>query len=250
MTAELAPARKGVFIAGTDTGVGKTHVAVALVRALAALRWQVAVMKPIAAGTTPGASGPENADAVALMAASNVAAPYPTVNPYPLAAPVSPHLAARAEHVTIELPIIEKSFARLAASADVVVVEGAGGWHAPLTDSRTMADVAVALRVPVLLVVGMRLGCLNHALLTADALAARGVPLAGWVANCIDPHMLLRDENIATLTQRFAMEPIATAPFEARQGVPPQLKVPAATDAVWTNAANALAARLRLGRHA
>ncbi len=207
----MAPA-SGIFIAGTDTGVGKTWVSVGLVHALAALGQRVAVMKPVAAGTRATRLGPRNEDAEALMAAANVVAAYEDVNPYALELPVSPHLAASAENVAIDLDVIESAYARLAARADVVVIEGAGGWHAPISDHATMADIVVRLGAPVVLVVGMRLGCLNHALLTAEALAARSIRMAGWIANRIDPQMQLCDANIETLARRFALAPLAIVP--------------------------------------
>lgn len=199
----------GFFITGTDTDVGKTVVASLIVRSLVATGARVAVMKPVAAGSFMTAQGPRNADALTLIAASNVVMPYATVNPYCLAAAASPHLAACEAGVNIELPRIQESFAALQQAADYVVVEGAGGWLAPLNDREFVADLAAALPLPVLLVVGLRLGCLNHALLTVAAMRQRGLDLAGWIANRIDPGFPRIAENLVTLQQHIGMPPIA-----------------------------------------
>jgi dethiobiotin synthetase len=200
----------GLFITGTDTEVGKTEVARLIVRALVATGVRVAVMKPVAAGSVMTAAGLRNADAVGLMADSNVAMPYATVNPYCLPAPVSPHLAAREVGVTIELPRLQESFAALEAAADYVIVEGAGGWFAPLNEQQFIADLAAALALPVLLVVGLRLGCLNHALLSVAAIRQRGVILGGWIANHIDPEFSRVPANLETLERHIGMPAIAT----------------------------------------
>jgi dethiobiotin synthetase len=159
--------------------------------------------------------GLRNEDALGLIAESNVALPYATVNPYCLAEPVSPHLAARAAGVSIELPPIEACFASLRERAEHVIVEGAGGWLAPLGERLFVADLAAALALPVVLVVGMRLGCLNHALLTAAAIHQRGLPLAGWVANHVDPDFARLPENVATLQLHLGMPPLASLGYGA-----------------------------------
>src|SRR5579872_2960184 len=179
------PLVKGFFVTGTDTGVGKTLIAAALTRALVARGLRVAVMKPVASGSDPTPEGPRNSDALTLMAAANVTAPYEVVNPYCFLPPVSPHIAAREAGMAIDLSLLRSRFDSLAAASDCVVVEGAGGWLAPISDSATMADLAAALSLPALLVVGLRLGCLNHALLSRESVAARGVAFAGWIANGI-----------------------------------------------------------------
>ena len=176
-----------VFIAGTDTGVGKTHVAVALLRCLAATGRRVAGMKPVAAGAALTADGLRNDDALALAGAASVRLPYALLNPVCLPLATSPHLAARAAGQPIEIAALVKAHALIAAQADIVIVEGAGGWLAPIGDRETMQDVAVALNLPVLLVVGLRLGCINHTLLTANAIRSSGLALAGWIANPVDP---------------------------------------------------------------
>jgi len=208
--------RKGFFIAGTDTGVGKSLVAVGLLRSLAQRQLRVAGMKPIAAGAVETPEGLRNDDAVALREASNVDADYAITNPYCLPAAVSPHIAAREADVTIDISKIVDAFQQLAAKADVVIVEGAGGWLAPIDDTSktptTMADVARALRLPVLLVVGLRLGCLNHALLTARAIEADGLAIEGWVGSHIDASFARPRENLATLSRLLGHPPIAIVP--------------------------------------
>ena len=191
---------RGVFVTGTDTGVGKTFVATALIRALARAKVRVAGMKPVAAGAVQTGAGSRNEDALALAASANVAAPYHVINPYCFEAAVSPHLAAADEGVAIDTQVIRDSFETLLKeAADFVVVEGAGGWLAPIGATQTMADVAIALDLPVVLVVGLRLGCLNHSLLTKRAVKASGLRFAGWIGNAIDPDFECREENIATL---------------------------------------------------
>ena len=206
----------GLFITGTDTEVGKTVVARLVVRALVATGVRVAVMKPVAAGSLMTTDGLRNADALGLIADSNVVMPYDTVNPYCLAEPVSPHLAARAAGVTIELQCIRENFAKLRAAADCVIVEGAGGWLAPLNDAQFIADLAAALELPVLVVVGLRLGCLNHALLTVAAIRQRQQTLAGWIANRIDPDFARLPENLATLQRHIGMPPLTTVAYDER----------------------------------
>jgi dethiobiotin synthetase len=204
---------RGWFITGTDTGVGKTLVAVALTRALVKRGLRVAVMKPVAAGTVQTPQGDFNEDALELLAASNVKAGYGDVNPWLLRTPVSPHLAALADGVTIRHDRIQAAFMRLAGVSDVLLAEGAGGWLAPISATETMADVAEKLALPVVLVVGLRLGCLNHALLTRDALRARGMRFAGWIANKLQAEMPLASANIDTLSTRFAAPPLAIVPM-------------------------------------
>ena len=200
----------GLFITGTDTEVGKTVIARLIVRTLVASGVRVAVMKPVAAGSFMTADGLRNEDALGLIADSNVDLPYATINPYCLAAPVAPHLAARDTCTTIELARIRENYHRLQGCADCVIVEGAGGWLAPLNDSEFIADLAAALELPVLLVVGLRLGCLNHALLTVAAIRQRRLPLAGWIGNQIDADYARVSDNLATLERHIGLPPIAT----------------------------------------
>ena len=204
----------GVFVAGTDTGVGKTHTAVSLVVALRSAGYCVGVMKPVAAGVVETNHGPRNDDAVALAASSAQPVEYEFLNPYLFDEPIAPHLAAAEANVDIDVAVIEGAFAQLVERSDAMVVEGAGGWLVPIGPERTMADIARALNLPVLLVVGMRLGCLNHALLTASAISSAGLALSGWVANCIDPEMRRLDQNIAALAERLPAPLVATLPWE------------------------------------
>ncbi|HEV2701683.1 MAG TPA: dethiobiotin synthase [Steroidobacteraceae bacterium] len=213
----------GLFITGTDTCVGKTVVARLIVRSLVASGVRVAVMKPVAAGSIMTAAGARNEDALGLIADSNVDLPYDIVNPYCLDAPVSPHLAARDVGLSIELPRIREHLRTLASAADCVIVEGAGGWFAPLNETEFVADLAAALDLPVLLVVGLRLGCLNHTLLTAAAIRQRGLQLAGWIGNQIDPDFARVTDNLRTLEQHLGMAPIATVAHARGGAVPAQL---------------------------
>lgn len=184
---------QSLFIAGTDTGVGKTWVAVQLIKAMAAAGHKVAGMKPIAAGVIESPDGQRNDDALALLAAGNVELPYQLINPVCLQRATSPHLAAAESGFIVDTAAILQAYELIRTRSDQIIVEGAGGWLAPIGDGDpgtpgpTMQDVAIALRLPVLLVVGIRLGALNHTLLTADAIRRSGLPLAGWVANCLDP---------------------------------------------------------------
>jgi dethiobiotin synthetase len=223
---------RGFFVTGTDTGVGKTLVSAALTRALVARGLRVAVMKPVASGSDPTSEGLRNSDALTLMAAANVAAPYEVVNPYCFLPPIAPHIAAREAHVEMDLTLLRSRLYFLAGAADCVIVEGAGGWLAPVSDTATMADLAAALALPVLLTVGLRLGCLNHALLTRESLATRGAVFAGWIANAIDPHFDRAVENLAALTARLGAPPLARVPFLDRGHGPPDLSE--AARKLWT----------------
>jgi dethiobiotin synthetase len=210
---------RGLFVTGTDTGVGKTLVAVAVLRALAGSGKRAVGMKPVAAGLA--ADGSVNPDVAALLAAGNVDAPLHDRNPYAFAPAIAPHLAAAEAGATIDLAVIAAAFARLAAETDVVVVEGAGGALVPINATHDMLDIAAHLRLPVLLVVGMRLGCLNHALLSVAAIRARGLELAGWVANGIDPRMQALAANVEALSQRLQAPRIASIAWGAPFILPP-----------------------------
>ena len=202
---------RGLFVAGTDTGVGKTRVAAALLRALAGAGLRAAGMKPVAAGFDRSGTNP---DVIELRAAGNVDAPLDERNPYAFAEPVAPHLAAQNAGVAIDLPTIVAAAARLSARADALIVEGAGGALVPLDARHDMLDIAAALELPVLLVVGMRLGCLNHALLSALAIARRGLVLRGWVANVLPPPMPLAERNVRALSERLGIAPAAVVAAE------------------------------------
>ncbi len=203
-------ATHGFFVTGTDTGVGKTLVACALLKALAMRGLRAVGMKPVAAGARPAVNGLTNDDVEDLIAAGNVIAPREYVNPYCFLPAIAPHIAAAKAGVEIEPDRIRRGFDALRALADVVIVEGAGGFRVPLGRTADTAQLAALLALPVVLVVGMRLGCLNHALLTAEAVAARGLKLAGWIANHIDPQMDAADDNVR------ALEALVAAPLLAR----------------------------------
>jgi dethiobiotin synthetase len=197
------------FITGTDTGVGKTLVSCALLHAFAARGRKVIGMKPVAAGR-------ENnkwMDVDLLMAASTVSAPSKLVNPYALIPPLAPHIAAMQSNIEIDLAVIQRSYAALQQNAELVIVEGSGGFLVPLNDKNDGADLARILNLPVILVVGLRLGCLNHALLTAQAVRVNKLPLAGWVANAIDQPMLAQKENIKALEERLNCPLLGVIPF-------------------------------------
>ena len=191
------------FIAGTDTGVGKTLITSALVHRYAQAGLRSVGMKPVAAGCEWQDGHLLSEDVAQLVAASNVAVDLDLINPYAFAPPIAPHIAAEKAGVSIELPVIRQAYDALQADVDSVMVEGVGGFCVPLGADIDTADLAQALGLPVLLVVGMRLGCINHALLTLQAIQARGLRLSGWVANCIDPEMAALDDNIAALRQRL-----------------------------------------------
>jgi dethiobiotin synthetase len=213
LRAGRAVSARGWFIAGTDTGVGKTLATCALLERARAEGLRAAGMKPVAAGCEATADGLRNDDALALMRHASVASDYATVNPIALPEPLSPHLAAARAGVTLDLGSVQTACARLAASADVLFVEGAGGWLAPLSDTLAMNDLARRLGLPVILVVGLRLGCLNHAQLTARAIAADGLRLAGWIGSTIDPAMACIDGNIDTLRRRLPAPCLGILPW-------------------------------------
>jgi dethiobiotin synthetase len=195
-----------VFVTGTDTGAGKTVVACALVRGLVATGARVAVMKPIASGSFATAQGLRNADALALQQAANN--------------PLSPHIAADEAKIEIDIGTIVQKYRLMAALAEWVVVEGAGGWLAPVNGTQAMADLCASLGLPALMVVGVRLGCLNHARLTREAIRARGVPLAGWVASILEGSMLRLEENLATLERVLGEPALAVLPHLGAHSTP------------------------------
>ena len=201
-----------LFVCGTDTGVGKTRVSVALLGALARSHARVVGMKPVAAGID-GAHG--NDDVRALRAASNCRVPSALDNPVLLPDPLSPHIAAHRAGVSIDVANLAAAYRQLGAHADAVVVEGAGGFLVPLSETQHGGDLAQALGLPVLLVVGLRLGCLNHALLSAEAIRARGLTLVGWIANPLDPHMPALDDNVAYLRRQLRAPLWAQLPYQA-----------------------------------
>lgn len=205
----------GYFVTGTDTGVGKTRVSCALLHAFAAAGKTVVGMKPIAAGCENGSW----ADVELLAAASNVSMGREHINPYALLPPIAPHIAANRAGIEIDLEVIRQAYLELRKRADIVIVEGAGGFLVPLNDHEDSAALVQALDLPVLLVVGMRLGCINHALLTVHAVRAARLPLAGWVANRIDPEMAAFEENILALERRLACPLLGVLPYDQNHSV-------------------------------
>lgn len=194
----------GLFIAGTDTGVGKTLVAKALIMRGVAAGKRVAAMKPISSGCVQTAEGWLNDDVAQLRAVSNVALPISLMNPYAFESPIAPHIAAQEAGVEINLDRIAFAYREIASQADEVIVEGVGGLLVPINARQTTADIVLRLNLPVILVVGMRLGCLNHALLTVEAMQQRGIKIEAWVANQLDPAMGAFEQNLASLKARIA----------------------------------------------
>jgi dethiobiotin synthetase len=204
-----------LFVAGTDTEIGKTFVSCALLQGFARAGLRAAAMKPIASGASMRDGVLHNDDADQLDASASVALPNEIRTPFMMREPIAPHIAAAREGVALDIGRIVEAHRLAVKQADIVVVEGVGGFRVPLDDAHDTADLAVALNLPVVLVVGMRLGCISHALLTAEAITSRGLKLAGWVANRVDPDMLYPDENIATLKQRLDAPLIGVIPHFA-----------------------------------
>lgn len=185
------------FITGTDTEIGKTYVASALIRHLVGQGHRVAGMKPVASGCENTSDGLRNDDALSLMAAANVILPYEVVNPYAFEPAIAPHIAAREAGQSIDIEKISALAATI--EADYLIIEGVGGWCVPLGESCLLAELVKATADEVIVVVGMRLGCINHALLTAAQVKRDGMPLKGWIANHVDPDMQVQSENLKTL---------------------------------------------------
>jgi len=205
----------GYFVTGTDTNVGKTTVSCALLHEFARRGHTTVGMKPVAAGRENGVWQ----DVINLQQASNITPPQALVNPYALTAPIAPHLSASQDGVHIELAVIRQAYDGLRAQAQIVIVEGAGGFLVPLNDEHDTGDLAKLLELPVILVIGMRLGCLNHALLSTHAIRAKGLVLAGWVANQLEPDMLCLAENIDALRMRIPAPLLGVLPFLPSAGV-------------------------------
>lgn len=194
---------RGYFVTGTDTDCGKTEITLGLMRRLQSSGYSVLGMKPVASGAEQTADGLRNADALRIQQQASVCVDYELVNPYAFAPPIAPHLAAAQVGVEIDLGRIEACYRELARQADYVLVEGVGGWRVPLSPRFAVSDLAVTLNLPVILVVGLRLGCINHGLLSAEAIEMAGAELAGWVANLSAPSMREPRANLATLQQRI-----------------------------------------------
>jgi dethiobiotin synthetase len=203
--------KQAYFLTGTDTDIGKTFVTCALLWRANQLGRKAAGLKPVAAGTD--ASG-LNDDVVQIRAASNVLLPLAVINPYCFKAAIAPHIAAAEEGIHIDFATIQKTLECASEQADLLIIEGAGGFRVPLGNDGDSADLAVALGLPVILVVGMRLGCINHALLTVEAITTRGLKVAGWVANRIDPEMSCFAENLATLQGLIPAPLLGVVPYD------------------------------------
>ncbi len=197
----------GYFITGTDTGIGKSWCSAALIWKLQQQGHSVGAMKPVASGCIETAEGLRNEDALLLQQFSSRPIPYSELNPYPFKAAIAPHIAAEHEGNYIDLEVIKRKFDSISKDYDFTIVEGVGGWLVPLNQQQTVADLATILKLPVIMVVGLRLGCINHALLTAHQIHQSGCHLAGWIANTLVANMAVQTENLETL-QRHIKAPL------------------------------------------
>lgn len=204
---------KGLFVTGTDTGVGKTRASCALLEHLKLAGYRVQGMKPVAAGCDRTSDGLRNDDALQLIAHSSQALAYDVVNPYAFEAPAAPHILAQQSEIEMDAGLILSRFHELSAHCDQVIVEGAGGWLVPFNREQTLADLAQQMQLPVVLVVGIRLGCINHALLTYQSIINAGLNCLGWVANEIDATMPYADDNVAAITERIQAPLLARWPY-------------------------------------
>ncbi|HGF7183065.1 TPA: dethiobiotin synthase [Vibrio cholerae] len=205
--------RNAIFIAGTDTDVGKTVASKAILQALATHNIATIGYKPVAAGSDKTEFGYRNSDALHLMKAATVDMPYEDVNPYALVLPTSPHIAAKHENVTIDYALLSNKLSKHKQNAELVVVEGAGGWRVPTSDSDCLSTWVKQERLPVILVVGIKLGCLSHAILTAEAIRADGLELVGWIANRINPGTEHYAEIIEHLEGRLGAPKLGEIPY-------------------------------------
>lgn len=210
--------KKAFFITGTDTDAGKTLVATGLLAAARQRGLSTLGLKPVAAGCVRSEQGLRNSDALALQAQTSIALAYEQINPIALEAAIAPHIAAQQEKRTLSADRLAGFCRSSLNQVDFTLVEGAGGWRVPLNPRETLADLAQILRLPVVLVVGVRLGCINHTLLTAEAIRHDGLPLAGWVANVLDGDMPALQENIASLAQRLPAPCLGVVPRLAEPG--------------------------------
>jgi len=208
--------KQGFFVTGTDTGVGKTLVSAALIHALRDKGWRVSGMKPVASGCIETRHGLRNDDADQLVKAANVSADYDLICPYRFLPAVAPHIAAKEENTVISSDHIVKCYRQLESLSDAVVVEGAGGWQVPLDDQKSFSDLALELGLPVVIAVGGRLGCINHALLTAESILASGLQVSGWVFNQIDPDMQQVSAVKETLQARMPGVFMADIPWQEK----------------------------------
>ena len=205
---------QGFFITGTDTDVGKTVIALGVIENLKGKGLRVTGFKPVSAGCTQTDDGLVNEDALRLQQASSVKFPYGTINPYAFEPAMAPHIAAEQTGIQIQINKINDAYKHIALKNDFVITEGAGGWLVPINDSETMADVALSLGLPILLVVGIRLGCLNHALMSVDCIKSSGCKLAGWIANQLTNDTDINSRNIKTLNEKIDAPLLATIPYQ------------------------------------
>lgn len=206
--------KNGLFITGTDTGIGKTWISAAIMKLLQAQGQTVIGMKPIASGCEQTSAGLRNEDALILQQQSSIKIDYEQINPYAFAPAIAPHIAAEQAGVTIDIQQIAETYNALSQQANWVIVEGVGGWQVPLNENETVADLARALDLPVILVVGLRLGCINHALLSAESIQQSGLKLAGWIANHIDPQMAEQKQNLLSIQQRIDAPLLGIVPYQ------------------------------------
>lgn len=204
-----------LFITGTDTGIGKTFYSCQLLQALNAAGYSTLAMKPIAAGAGNERGIFKNDDALYLQQAASVKIPYHEVNPYCFPAPVAPHIAAAETGQHISLEAVLEQYTKLKGRADYILVEGVGGWQVPLNETQTVANLAELLHIPVVMVVGIRLGCINHAMLTANSIQQSSVPFAGWVANLLEKDMPALNKNIKTLQHNIAAPLLDIVQYQA-----------------------------------
>lgn len=216
MTSKAA-IKKAFFITGTDTNVGKTLIAAGLLVAAKNKGLTTAALKPVAAGCEKTDEGLRNADALLLQSVITETLAYDQINPYALEAAIAPHIAAQQEKRSLSVDRLSGFCRGVLASANFTLLEGAGGWRVPINPRETLADLAKNLQLPVIMVVGVRLGCINHALLTFEAIVRDGVPVVGWVANCVDAHMPAQQENIDSLRARLPVPCLGVVPFLADQ---------------------------------
>ncbi len=203
---------EGYFITGTDTECGKTEITLGLMQKLQSTGYSVLGMKPVASGAVPTAGGLRNDDAQRILHQASIPLQYSLVNPFTFEPPIAPHIAAEQAGEDIRFGRILESLRELSNRADLVVVEGVGGWRVPLGNDGTVSDLARVMNLPVVLVVGMKLGCINHAVLTAEAILSDGLKLAGWVANMVQPEMREQESNIVTLKREIAAPCLGVIP--------------------------------------
>jgi len=204
---------KALFITATDTDMGKTTIALALMQTLKRAGYSVTAFKPVAAGCDNTALGLRNQDAIQLQASSSVEVDYALLNPYAYEPPIAPHIAAENTQQPIKIDTIKQCYEKIQTLADWTIVEGAGGWLVPINSQQTMVDVVCSLDIPVIVVVGMKLGCINHTLLTFDSIKQHGCQIAGWIANTMDLNMNNFDDNLAFLKQKLPAPLLATLPY-------------------------------------